>query len=132
MQVFEYFSTRTPRSVVETRETSVVWNYKLADYEFGKSQAQDMLQHLLTSAIGKSSVDVVRGARSLEVRVYGVNKGISMSRVIDSMSWILGPHAVAFDLVLCIGHFMPRDESIFSYFEGAPLRLSVLPRHKAK
>lgn len=126
VQVFEYFSTRTPRSVVETRETSVVWNYKLADYEFGKSQAQDMLQHLLTSAIGKSSVDVVRGARSLEVRVYGVNKGISMSRVIDSMSWILGPHAVAFDLVLCIGHFMPRDESIFSYFEGAPLRLSIL------
>lgn len=116
--MFEYFSTRTPRSVVETRETSVVWNYKLADYEFGKSQAQDMLQHLLTGAIGKSSVDVVRGARSLEVRVYGVNKGISMSRVIDSMSWILGSHAVAFDLVLCIGHFMPRDESIFSYFEG--------------
>lgn len=121
VQVFEYFSARTPRSVVETRETSVVWNYKHADYEFGKSQAQDMLQHLLTGSISNSSVDVVRGARSVEVRMHGVNKGVSMSRVIDSMAWMLGHHAVTFDFVLCIGHFMPRDESIFSYFEGAPL-----------
>lgn len=113
--------------MVETRETSVVWNYKHADYEFGKSQAQDMLQHLLTGSISNSSVDVVRGARSVEVRMHGVNKGVSMSRVIDSMAWLLGHHAVSFDFVLCIGHFMPRDESIFSYFEGAPDLL--LARH---
>ena len=28
--VFEYFCERTPRSFVEQRETSVVWNYKYA------------------------------------------------------------------------------------------------------
>lgn len=28
--VFDYFSERTPRSFVEARDTSVVWNYKYA------------------------------------------------------------------------------------------------------
>jgi trehalose 6-phosphate synthase/phosphatase len=66
--VFNYFSERTPWSFVETRDTSVVWNYKFSDYEFGKSQAQDMLQHLLTGSISNSAVDVVRGSRSVEAR----------------------------------------------------------------
>ena len=28
--VFDYFCERTPRSFVEARDTSVVWNYKYA------------------------------------------------------------------------------------------------------
>ena len=28
--VFDYFCERTPRSFVESRDTSVVWNYKYA------------------------------------------------------------------------------------------------------
>lgn len=41
---------------------------RYAAYEFGKSQAQDALQHLLTGSISNSAVDVVRGPRSVEVR----------------------------------------------------------------
>ena len=36
--VFDYFCERTPRSFVETRETSLVWNFKYADVEFGRLQ----------------------------------------------------------------------------------------------
>lgn len=116
--MFNYFSERTPWSFVETRETSVVWNYKFSDYEFGKSQAQDMLQHLLTGSISNSAVDVVRGSRSVEVRTFGVNKGVSMARLMEVIARRCGPAAVTFDCVLCIGHFMSRDETIFSLFEG--------------
>ena len=42
--VFDYFSERTPRSYVETRETSLVWSYKYADPDFGRQQARDLLQ----------------------------------------------------------------------------------------
>jgi hypothetical protein len=38
--VFDYFCERTPRSFVETRETSLVWNYKYADPEFGMIQVK--------------------------------------------------------------------------------------------
>ena len=37
--VFDYFRERTPRSFVEAREASIVWNYKSADMEFGRLQA---------------------------------------------------------------------------------------------
>lgn len=30
--VFDYFCERTPRSYVEARETSLVWNYKFAGF----------------------------------------------------------------------------------------------------
>jgi trehalose 6-phosphate synthase/phosphatase len=42
--VLDYFCERTPRSFVEARETSVVWNFKHADMEFGRLQARDLLQ----------------------------------------------------------------------------------------
>ena len=38
--VFDYFCERTPRSFVETRDSSVVWNYKYADVEFGRLQVR--------------------------------------------------------------------------------------------
>ncbi|KAK9050252.1 hypothetical protein SSX86_030778 [Deinandra increscens subsp. villosa] len=75
--VFEYFTERTPRSHFELRETSLVWNYKYADVEFGRLQARDMLQHLWTGPISNASVDVVQGSRSVEVRAAGVTKVIA-------------------------------------------------------
>ncbi|XP_040943781.1 trifunctional UDP-glucose 4,6-dehydratase/UDP-4-keto-6-deoxy-D-glucose 3,5-epimerase/UDP-4-keto-L-rhamnose-reductase RHM1-like [Gossypium hirsutum] len=71
--VFEYFTERTPRSEFEIRTTSLVWNYKYADVEFGRLQARDMLQHL-DRPISNASVDVVQGSRSVEVRPVGVTK----------------------------------------------------------
>ena len=50
--VFDYFCERTPRSFVESRETSVVWNYKYADNEFGRLQAS------LPALRGKTSAQI--------------------------------------------------------------------------
>ena len=58
--VFDYFCERTPRSFVEARHTSVVWNYKYADVEFGRLQARDLLQHLWTGPISNAPVDIVQ------------------------------------------------------------------------
>lgn len=46
----------------------------IADAEFGRLQARDMLQHLWTGPISNASVDVVQGSRSVEVRAVGVTK----------------------------------------------------------
>ena len=48
------------RSFVELRKTSVVWNYKYADVEFGRLQARDLLQHLWTGPISNAPVDIVQ------------------------------------------------------------------------
>ncbi|KAL0741081.1 hypothetical protein Bca4012_082594 [Brassica carinata] len=66
VHVFKYFSERTPSSHFETRDSSLIWNYKYADIEFWRLQARDLLQHLCTGPISNASVDVVKGSRSVE------------------------------------------------------------------
>ncbi|KAF6996875.1 hypothetical protein CFC21_013160 [Triticum aestivum] len=114
--VFEYFTERTPRSHFEHRETSFVWNYKYADVEFGRLQARDMLQHLWTGPISNAAVDVVQGSRSVEVRSVGVTKGAAIDRIlgeiVHSKSMV-----TPIDYVLCIGHFLGKDEDIYVFFD---------------
>ncbi|GMY37796.1 alpha,alpha-trehalose-phosphate synthase [UDP-forming] 1-like isoform X1 [Fagus crenata] len=114
--VFEYFTERTPRSHFEVRETSLVWNYKYADVEFGRLQARDMLQHLWTGPISNASVDVVQGGRSVEVRAVGVTKGAAIDRILGEIVHYKGMKS-PIDYVLCIGHFLTKDEDIYTFFE---------------
>ncbi|XP_051134919.1 alpha,alpha-trehalose-phosphate synthase [UDP-forming] 1-like isoform X2 [Andrographis paniculata] len=128
--VFEYFTERTPRSHFERRETSLVWNYKYADIEFGRLQARDMLQHLWTGPISNSSVDVVQGSRSVEVRAVGVTKGAAIDRILGE---IVHSKAISspIDYVLCIGHFLGKDEDVYTFFEPElPPDSLGLPRTK--
>ncbi|KAK4285832.1 hypothetical protein QN277_002474 [Acacia crassicarpa] len=117
--VFEYFTERTPRSHFDfdERETSLVWNYKYADIEFGRLQARDMLQHLWTGPISNASVDVVQGSRSVEVRAVGVTKGAAIDRILGEI--VHSKSMIApIDYVLCIGHFLSKqDEDVYSFFE---------------
>ncbi|GFS40705.1 trehalose-6-phosphate synthase [Actinidia rufa] len=114
--VFEYFTDRTPRSHFEPRETSLVWNYKYADVEFGRLQARDMLQHLWTGPISNASVEVVQGSRSVEVRAVGVTKGAAIDRILGE---IVHNKSIStpIDYVLCIGHFLGKDEDVYTFFE---------------
>lgn len=114
--VFEYFTERTPRSHYELRETSLVWNYKYADVEFGRLQARDMLQHLWTGPISNASVDVVQGSRSVEVRAVGVTKGAAIDRILGEIVHSKSM-TTPIDYVLCIGHFLGKDEDVYTFFE---------------
>ncbi|XP_058092649.1 alpha,alpha-trehalose-phosphate synthase [UDP-forming] 1-like [Magnolia sinica] len=114
--VLEYFKVRTPRSYLEFREILLSWNYKYADVEFGRLQAWDMLQHLWTGPISNAAVDIVQGSRSVEIRPVGVTKGTAIDSIIGQIA-----HAKSmvtpFDYVLCLGHFLGKDEDIYEFFE---------------
>ncbi|QDZ24229.1 alpha,alpha-trehalose-phosphate synthase [Chloropicon primus] len=112
--VFDYFCERTPRSYVDTRETSLVWNCKYADIDFGRNQMRDMLQHLWTGSISNAQVEILRGAKSVEARPLGVTKGGTVQRIIQAISQAT---SIKPDFILCAGHFMHRDEDLFSYFD---------------
>ncbi|KAJ0550730.1 putative alpha,alpha-trehalose-phosphate synthase (UDP-forming) [Helianthus annuus] len=105
--VFEYFTTRTPRSYCELRETSIVWSYKYSDFEFRRRQAKDLLNHLRTGRISNASVDIVQGERSVEVRVNGVSKGVGIHGILGQVirnKDIKAP----IDYVPCVSHFLPK------------------------
>lgn len=114
--VFEYFKERTPRSTIDPRDISLVWNYKYADFEFGRLQARDMLQHLWTGPISNASVEVVQGSRSVEVRPVGVTKGSAIDRILGEIVHSK-PLKSPIDYVLCIGHFLEKDEDVYTFFE---------------
>ncbi|XP_058779486.1 alpha,alpha-trehalose-phosphate synthase [UDP-forming] 1 [Vicia villosa] len=118
-QIFEYFTERTPRSHFEEREASLVWNYRHADVEFGKLQARDLLQHLCTGPISNASVEVVQGSRSVEVRAAGVTKGAAVDRILGEIVHCKSM-TTPIDYVLCIGHFLAKDEDIYDFFEPEP------------
>ena len=123
--VFDYFAERTPRSFVETRETSLVWNYKYADPEFGHLQARDLLQHMVTGPISNASVEVLQGAKSVEVRPVGVSKGTAIERIIKHITQDgLIPRP---DFVLCAGHFLNKDEDLFTYLETNYSANGIIP-----
>ncbi|XP_024377190.1 alpha,alpha-trehalose-phosphate synthase [UDP-forming] 1 isoform X2 [Physcomitrium patens] len=120
--VFDYFCARTPRSFVEKRETSLVWNYKYADLEFGRVQARNMLQHLWTGPISNAAVDVVQGQKSVEVRPIGVSKGAAIDRIVFEIIRSKHPSSsqtpnIQFDFVMCLGHFLSKDEDVYAYFD---------------
>ena len=45
-----------------------------------------------------------------------------MQRIIASMADREGPAGVDFEFVMVAGHFLARDENIFTFFEGQGLR----------
>ncbi|KAK9055945.1 hypothetical protein SSX86_027032 [Deinandra increscens subsp. villosa] len=128
--VFEYFTERTPRSYYELRETSIVWNYKYSDLQFGRLQAKDMLQHLWTGPISNASVEVVQGGRSVEVRAHGVSKGMGISGVLGQVIHDKDMKA-PIDYVLCVGHFLPKDEDIYMFFEPELPTKTASPTHSS-
>ncbi|XP_038998490.1 alpha,alpha-trehalose-phosphate synthase [UDP-forming] 1-like isoform X2 [Hibiscus syriacus] len=128
--VFEYFRDRTPRSHFDFRETSLVWNYKYADVEFGRLQARDMLQHLWTGPISNASLDVVQGSRSVEVRPVGVTKGAAIDRILGEIVHNKSM-TTPIDYVLCVGHFLQKDEDVYTFFEPElPSDATSAPRSK--
>lgn len=72
-----------------------------------------MLQHLGAYSLTNRSAEVVQGSRSIEVRPVGVTKG----NAIDKIMHELGHRKIIttpIDYVLCIGHFLAKDEDVYT------------------
>ena len=55
----------------------------------------------------------------------GISKGLAMSRIINAIAARGAHEAVQYDFVLVAGHFLVRDENIFTFFEGQSLKVSL-------
>jgi hypothetical protein len=51
-------------------------------------------------------------------------QGVSMQRVLRLKAQRDGPESVKFDFVFVAGHFLGRDENIFTYFQGHNINVS--------
>ena len=81
--VLDAFVARTPGSRVEEKTASLAWHYRAADPEFGAIQAQELRLHL-SNTFSNAPVEVLAGDKVVEVRPYGINKGVSVKLVIEA------------------------------------------------
>jgi trehalose 6-phosphate synthase/phosphatase len=59
---------------VEEKTASLAWHYRMADPEYGSSQANELKLHLAT-LLSNEPVEVLSGAKVIEIRPYGIHKG---------------------------------------------------------
>lgn len=81
-EVFEYYTERTPGSLIEEKECALTWHYRKADPKFGAFQARELQNHLEQNVVGKLPVECLIGKVSVEVRPSLINKGVIIKRTI--------------------------------------------------
>ncbi len=95
---------QTPGSVVEEKDYSLVWHYRLADPEFGLWQARE-LSAQLQGLLAGSDLQVQSGDKVVEVKSSNVHKGMAAAHIIEQ--------AQPVDFILAIGDDNT-DEDLFA------------------
>ncbi|KAJ3079031.1 hypothetical protein HK102_004070 [Quaeritorhiza haematococci] len=83
LEIFEYYTDRTPGSFIEQRDLSVVWHYGLADLNFGSWQAAECQNHIEQSIGATYPIHAMAKKKSVVVFPRNVNKGFIIRRVLD-------------------------------------------------
>ncbi len=104
LEILEQAAAQTPGSLVEQKTVSIAWHYRMADPEFGATQANELRLHLM-ELLSNLPVEVVAGSKVIEVRPHGVNKGAIVPPLLAEM-----PPGTA---ILALGND-PTDEDLFA------------------
>jgi trehalose-6-phosphate synthase/trehalose-6-phosphatase len=83
--IMETYATRTNGTYILRKGSAMSWHYGDADTEFGSMQAKELQDHLTGVLAGHYPVDVLSGFDYVEVRPRGVNKGVVLALIMDSL-----------------------------------------------
>ncbi len=81
LPILEEFTASTPGSMLEQKNASFAFHYRLAEHEVGEQRAHE-LKVLLEAAIVDQPLEVLEGKKVLEVRLRGVTKAIVAHRLL--------------------------------------------------
>ncbi|ORX94443.1 hypothetical protein K493DRAFT_221227 [Basidiobolus meristosporus CBS 931.73] len=82
VDIFNYYTERTPGSFVEHKLCAVTWHYRMADPEYGMFQAKECRNHLEDAIVSKKPVEILVGKKNLEVRPVELNKGEIVKKLV--------------------------------------------------
>jgi trehalose 6-phosphate synthase/phosphatase len=114
LPILETYADRLPGALVEEKEDSVAWHYRMADPEQACLCAPELIDHLL-NLTGKTDLQVIQGDKVVEIRHAGVNKGGAV------LSWI-GERD--YDFILGIGDDTT-DEDFFRALPASAFSIRV-------
>jgi trehalose 6-phosphate synthase/phosphatase len=113
MPILEQYTDSTDGSFIKDKRTSIVWNYRDADPDFGSWQAKELIDHL-ESVLVNSPVDVFAGNGHVEIKPQGVSKGTAVEMFLgpESDARVRANVAGKIDFILAVGDDRS-DEEMF-------------------
>ncbi len=84
--ILELYSDRTPGSLVEEKDFSLVWHYRRAEPELAYVRTQE-LRGAVLDLTANLDVGVFEGSKILEIRQLGINKGRAAERWLEKGKW---------------------------------------------
>jgi len=100
--ILDLYSDRTPGSLVEEKDFSLVWHYRRAEPALADVRTHE-LRDTLVNMTENMDVGVFEGSKILEVRKHGINKGRAAEYLMEQDRW---------DFLLAVGDDYT-DEEMF-------------------
>jgi trehalose 6-phosphate synthase/phosphatase len=106
LPILEIYADRLPGALVEEKEDSVAWHYRMADPEQAALCAPELIDHLLNMT-AKTDLQLIQGNKVVEIRQSGINKGAA------ALFWL---NSDDYDFILGIGD----DTTDEDFFKAVP------------
>jgi trehalose 6-phosphate synthase/phosphatase len=100
--ILELYVDRTPGSVIEEKDYSLVWHYRRAEPELSANRLSELREALL-SLTSNYNLSLLEIDKSLEIKPGNINKNHAVSYWLGKEKW---------DAIICIGDD-PTDEDLF-------------------
>jgi len=84
--ILELYSDRTPGSLVEEKDFSLVWHYRRAEPALASVRTHE-LRSALVNLTENMDVGVFEGSKILEIRKHGITKGRAVEDLIARRDW---------------------------------------------
>jgi trehalose 6-phosphate synthase/phosphatase len=112
--ILQTYVTRCAGSLMEEKENTLTWHYRNTHPTLGFTRSRELLNNLL-QLTANTPVQVIDGNKVLEVRLTGVDKGMTAMKIMDHYQ----P-----DFALCIGDDTT-DEDMFKALESRAYTIKI-------
>ncbi len=112
--MLEAYVVRCPGSHIEEKINTISWHYRNAHSDLGFLRSRELLNNL-SQLTGNSPLQVIDGNKVLEVRLTGIDKGMTALKLVNKLT----P-----DFTLCIGDDTT-DEDMFTALESKAYTIKV-------
>jgi trehalose 6-phosphate synthase/phosphatase len=114
-RIVDEIARRTPGCVVEEKTAGIAWHHRTVDVELARDRLHE-LEGRLADLIGVHDLEVIHGAKVLELRTRGPSKALAVGRALA-----LAPEGAA---VIAVGDDRT-DEDLFAALPPSALTIHV-------
>jgi len=116
LPIIEFYMDRTPRSFIQQKEFSIVWNYKKVNKKLADIRSIELKNTLKNMALATNmNLNILQGPKFIEIKQAGINKVRAFSFLLDEKNW---------DFILTAGDDIT-DESLFEVLPNYSYSIKV-------